>query len=120
MNEIMNKFLLAGDKIMPEMSLRKPGVTYSACGPFTIKNKEKIQKFEETEDSRYIDYNQLDQGLVVAVLRIYLEEQLLIKYYVIKHLIWAKNPKYEGYQRGPALIVYKFFDIKLLLCAEVP
>ena len=39
MNEIVNKFLLAGDKFMPEMHLNQPGFTYSACGPFT-KNKE--------------------------------------------------------------------------------
>ena len=39
MNAIVNKFLLAGDKFMPEMHLRQPGFTYSACGPFT-KNKE--------------------------------------------------------------------------------
>ena len=38
MNEIVNKFLLVGDKFMPEMHLRLPGFTYSACGPFT-KNK---------------------------------------------------------------------------------
>ena len=47
MNEIVNKFLLAGDKFMPEMYLKQPGFTYSACGPF-IKNKERIQKFKET------------------------------------------------------------------------
>ena len=47
MNEIVNKFLLAGDKFMPEMHLKQPGFTYSACGPFT-KNKERIQKFKET------------------------------------------------------------------------
>ena len=47
MNEIINKFLLVGDKFMPEMHLRQPGFTYSACGPFT-KNKERIQKFKET------------------------------------------------------------------------
>ena len=35
MNEIVNKFLLAGDKIMPEMHLKQPGCTYSACVPFT-------------------------------------------------------------------------------------
>ena len=43
MNEIVHKFLLAGDKFMPEMYLRQPGFTYSACGPFT-KNKERTQK----------------------------------------------------------------------------
>ena len=44
MNEIVNKLLLAGDKFMPEMHLKQPGFTYSACGPFT-KNKERIEKF---------------------------------------------------------------------------
>ena len=48
MNKIVNKFLLAGDKFMPEMHLKQPGFTYSACGPFT-KNKERIQKFKETQ-----------------------------------------------------------------------
>ena len=49
MNEIVNKFLLAGDKFMPEMHLRQPGFTYSACGPFT-KNKEfKNLKKQETQ-----------------------------------------------------------------------
>ena len=42
MNEIDNKFLLAGYKFMPEMHLKQPGFIYSACGPFT-KNKERIQ-----------------------------------------------------------------------------
>ena len=40
----MHTLLLAGNKFMPEMYLRKPGLTYSACGPFT-KNKEGIRKF---------------------------------------------------------------------------
>ena len=44
MNEIVNKFLLAGDNIMPKMHLRQPAFTYSACGPFT-KSKERIEKF---------------------------------------------------------------------------
>ena len=39
MNEIVNKFLLVGDKFMPEMHLKQPGFTYSACGPFTKKRK---------------------------------------------------------------------------------
>ena len=50
MNEIVPKFLLAGDKLMPEMHLRQPGFTYSACGPFT-KNKERNQNFKEAGDS---------------------------------------------------------------------
>ena len=47
MNKIVNTFLLAGDKIMPEMHLKQPGPTYSACGSCT-KNKERIKKFKET------------------------------------------------------------------------
>ena len=42
MNNIINKFLLTGDKFMPEMHLRQPRFTYSACGPFT-KYKERIE-----------------------------------------------------------------------------
>ena len=61
MNETVNKFLLAGDKFMPEMYLRQPGFTYSACGPFT-KNKERIQKFKETGDTSYIYKNELDKA----------------------------------------------------------
>ena len=49
MNEIVNKFSLAGDKFMPEMHLRQPEFTCSACGQLT-KNKERIQKFKETGD----------------------------------------------------------------------
>ena len=52
MKELVNKFLLAGDKFMSEMHLKQPGFTYSACGPFT-KNKERIQKFKETVDTNY-------------------------------------------------------------------
>ena len=60
MNELINKFLLAGDKFMPEMHLKQPGFTYSACGPFT-KNKERILKFKETGDTIYIYQNELDK-----------------------------------------------------------
>ena len=44
MNEIINKFLLVEDKFMPEMHIKQPDFTCSACGPFT-KNKERIEKF---------------------------------------------------------------------------
>ena len=56
MNEIVNKLLFAGDKFMPEMHLKLPGFTYSACGPFT-KNKEWIQEFKEAGDTSYIYKN---------------------------------------------------------------
>ena len=61
MNEIVNKFLLVGDTFIPEMHLRQPGFTYSAWGPFT-KNKERIQKFNETGDTDYIYKNELDKA----------------------------------------------------------
>ena len=61
MNEIVNKFLLAGDKLMPEMQLKQPRFIYSACEPFT-KNKERIQKFKETGDTSYIYKNELDKA----------------------------------------------------------
>ena len=61
MNKIVNKFLLAGDKFMPEMYFKQPGFTYSACRPFT-KNKQRIQKFMETGDTRYIYKNELDKA----------------------------------------------------------
>ena len=55
MNEVINKFLLTGDKFMPEMQLKQPRFTYSSCGPFA-KNKERIQKFN------YIYKNVLDKA----------------------------------------------------------
>ena len=51
MNVIVNKFLLAGDKFMPEMHSSQPGVTYSACESYK-KNKERIQKLKQAGDSQ--------------------------------------------------------------------
>ena len=61
MNAIVNKFLLAGDKFMPEMHLKQPVFTYSACGPFT-KNKETIDKFMQTENTDFIYRKELDKA----------------------------------------------------------
>ena len=61
MYDIINKFLLAGDKFMSEMHLRQHGFTYSACGPFN-KNKEGIRTFKATRDSRYIYKHELDKA----------------------------------------------------------
>ena len=55
MNEIKNKFLLVGDKFMPEMHIKQPGFPYSACGPFA-KNKERIETFMQTGNTEHI-YN---------------------------------------------------------------
>ena len=61
MNKIVNKFLLTGDKFMPEIHLNQPGFTYSACGPFT-KNKERIEKFMQTGNTDFIYKNELDKA----------------------------------------------------------
>ena len=113
MNEIVNKLLLAGDKFMPENHLRQPGFTYSTCGPFT-KNKERIQKFKETGDRSYIYKNELDKACFQHDMaygdfkdikrRTFSDKILRDKAFDI-----AKNPKYDGYQRGLASMVYKFF-----------
>ena len=74
MNEIVNKFLLAGDKFMTEMHLKQSGFTYSACGPFT-RNKQRIQKFNKTGYTSYIYKNELDKACfnmiwLIEILRI--------------------------------------------------
>ena len=61
MNQKVDKFLLAEDKLIPELHLRQSGFSCSACGPIT-KNKERIQKSKETEDSGYIYQNELDKA----------------------------------------------------------
>ena len=113
MNKTVNKFLLAGDNFMPEMHLWQPGFTYSTCGPFT-KNKERIQKFKETGDTSYIYKNELDKacfqhdiaygGFKDLKRRTAPDKALRDKAFNI-----TKNPKYDGYQRRLAFMVYKFF-----------
>ena len=116
MNNIINKFLLAGDKFMPEMHLRQPGFTYSACGPFT-KNKERIEKFMQTGNTDFIYKNELDKACFQhdmaygkakdLVRRTQSDKVLRDKAFNIKN-----DPKYDGYQRSLASMVYKFFDKK--------
>ena len=118
MNKIINKFLLTGDKFMPEMHLKQPGFTYSVCGPFT-KHKEKIRKFNQTGDTRYIYRNDLDKACFQhdsanadnkdLINRTRADKVLRDKAYDM-----ARNPKHDGYQRGLASMVYKFFDKKTM------
>ena len=61
MNENVNKYLLVGDKFMPEMHLKQPGFTQSACRPFT-RNKETIEKFMETGNTDFIYRNKIDKA----------------------------------------------------------
>ena len=58
---MINKSLLTGDKFMPALHLKQPGFTYSDCGPFT-KDKERIKKFKEAIDLRYVYQNELDKA----------------------------------------------------------
>ena len=114
MNEIVKNFLLAGDKFMPEMDLKQLRFTYSACGPF-IKNKERIQKFKETGHTNYIYKNELDkacfqQDMAYGDFKDLARKRASDKFLRDKAFNIAKNPKYYGYQRGLASMVYKFFD----------
>ena len=116
MNEIVNKFLLAGDKFMPEMHLRRPGFTYSACGPFT-KNKERIQKFKETGDTSYIYKNELDKAcfqhdMAYGDFKDLARRTASDKALRDKAFNIAKNPRYDGYQKGLSSMVYRLFDKK--------
>ena len=112
MDDIINKFLLAGDKFMSEMHLRQPQFTYSACGPFT-KSKERIQKFKETGDSSYIYRNELDKACLQPNMA-YGDFKDLAADKVLRDKAFniAKDPKFGGYQRGLASMVYKFYDKK--------
>ena len=116
MNNIINKVLLAGDKFMPEMHLRQPQFTHSACGPFT-KHKQRIQKFKETGDTKYIYKNELDKACF-ADDAAYSDSKDLTKRTVADKILRnkafniAKDPKYDGYQRGLTSMAYKFFDKK--------
>ena len=115
MNYVINKFLLVGDTFMPEMHLR-PQFAYSACGPFT-RHKEIIKKFKQTGDIRYIYRNELDKACFQydsayadrkdLINRTEADKVLRDKAYDI-----ASNSEYDGYQRGLASMVYKFFDKK--------
>ena len=116
MNDTINKFLLAGDKFMPEMHLKQPNFTYSACGPFTKKRK-RIQKFMETGDTRYIYRNDLDKAcfqhdMAYGVFKYLKRRTQSGKVLKNKAFKIASNLKYDGYQRGLASMVYKFFDEK--------
>ena len=61
MNEIINKCLFTGDKFMPELHLKRPGFTYSACEPFT-KQCERIQRFRHTGNLKHLYSNELDKA----------------------------------------------------------
>ena len=116
MNEIVNKFLLAGYKFMPEMHLQQPGFTNNACGPFT-KNKERIEKFMQTRNTNFIYRNELDKVCFQHDMAYGKSKDLAKRTQSDKVLRdkaskIASDQKYDDYQRGLAPMVGKFFDKK--------
>ena len=152
MNDIINTFLLAGDKFIPDMHLKQPGFTYSACGKFT-KNKERIKKSlcKQGIQTLFIKINSIrlafsmiwpftknkerikkfmqtgKQNLFIKMNSIRLCFQHDMAYGKAKYLVRRtqadkvlrdkafkipSDPKYDGYQRGLASMVYNFFDKK--------
>ena len=101
---------------MPEMHLRQPQFTYSACGPLN-KHKQRIQKFMETGDTNYIYKNELNKACFAHDVA-YSDSKDLTKrtaadkVFRDKAFNFAKDPNYDGYQRELASMVYKFFDKK--------
>ena len=110
MNDIVNKFLLP---FMPEMYLKQPEFIYRACGPFS-KNKGRIKKFKETRDSRHIYKNELDKAcfqhdIAYGDFKDLAKRTASDKVLRDKAFNIAKNPKYDGYQRGLSSMLYTFF-----------
>ena len=103
---------------MAEMHLRQPQFVYSAYGPFT-RHKEKIKVFKRTGDTRLLHRNELDKACFKhdAAYTKYkdVENRSIISDQKLKNSVYdiASNPKHDGYERGLASMVYKFFDSKV-------
>ena len=107
---------MAGDKVMPEVHLKQPGFTYSACDRFT-KNKERIPKFMQTGDTNYIYKNDLEKAcfqhdMAYGKYKDLTKRTQSDKVLRDKAFIIASNPNYDGYQKGLASMAFKFFDKK--------
>ena len=98
---------------MPELPLKQPGLTYSACGPST-KHRERIQKFRETDDLKHLHRNELDKAHF-AHDSAYSDSKDLVKITISDKIlkdrayVIARNRKYDGYQRALASMVYSLF-----------
>ena len=119
MNEVINKFLLVGDKFMPEMHLKQLGFTYSPCGPFT-KNKERIEKFMQTGNTDFFYRNELDKACFQRDMAFGKSKYLIKRTQpdkVLKDKAFkiANNLKCNSYQRELASMVYTFSDKKSAL-----
>ena len=117
MNEIINRFLLAGETFIPEMHLKQPEFKYRASALFT-KNKERIKKLKK-QDIQDILIHELDKAsfhhdLAYRDFKDLYRRTSADKILRDKAFNIAKDPKSDGYQRGLASVVYKFFDKKKL------
>ena len=113
MNIIINKFLLTGDKFMPEFHLKQPTFTYSACRPFT-KLRERIKKFGETGNLKHLYRNELNKACFAHDAAFSGSKDLTkrtISDKVLKDRAYeiAKSRNYDRYQTELAGMVYKFF-----------
>ena len=116
MNEILNKCLLAGEKFMPGLHLKQPRFIYSACCPFT-KSKERIEKFMQTGNTGFIYKNDFDEACFQHDMAYGKSKDLAKRTESDKGLRdkafkTVSDPKYDGYQRELASMVYRFFDKK--------
>ena len=98
------------------MHLQKTGFTYSAGGPFT-KNKERIEKFMQTENTDFIYRNELNKAcfqhdMAYGKSKDLAKRTQLDKILSDKASKIASDPKYDAYQRGLASIFYNYFDKK--------
>ena len=113
MKKVINKFLLTGFKFIPELHLKQPGFTYSACGPFT-KHCERIQKFRETDNLKHLYRNESGKACF-AHDATYSDSKDLVKTTISDNILKdrayeiAGNRNYHGYQRALANMIYKCF-----------
>ena len=116
MNKIVNKFLLAGYKLMPELHLIQPIFTYSACGRLT-KHCKRIQIFKEIGNLKYIYKNELDKACFAHNFEYVNSNELakrMVSDKILKDIAYEIdiNSKYDGYQRELTSMVFEFFDKK--------
>ena len=114
-SDIINKFLLIGDKFMPEMHLWDPKVKkYSACGPFT-RHQTRIVIFMKDGRLNHILKNRLDAAcfqhdFAYAKYKDRANRRQSDIVFKNKTLKIATDPRVNGYQRGLAAMVYNFFN----------
>ena len=98
---------------MPEMHLKQHGFVYSACGPFT-KNKKGIENFIQTGNTDFFYKNELEKvcfqhDMAHGKTKYLVKRTQSDKFLKDETFKIASDPKHDGYQRGLASMVYKFF-----------